>query len=219
MLNPMNLNKKELFEYTMGYCKHRMPYTQHPRCYEKEKNIPLKIGYFDIETGGKDANFDIMLCYSIKTRDKKEILSSCIKKKDFLNEIYDKRICKQLVIDLQKYDIIITYFGTRFDIPFSRSRCMLNKIDYPIFGSLKHKDVYYMVKHRLKLNRNSLQSATSFLNINGKNHVEGNLWVKAKHGDEKALSYIQKHCNKDVIILEKLHKKLEIYVKNLPKSI
>jgi uncharacterized protein YprB with RNaseH-like and TPR domain len=221
MVNPFDLNKKDLLEFTTGHCRqHRMPYSQHPKCYEKDKGIPLKIGYFDIESGGFNANFDIILCYSIKTRDKDEILRYAVNKNDYINETFDKNLCKQLVKDLMKYDVIITFYGTKFDIPFVRSRCLSYRLNFPLFGVIKHKDVYYIVKHKMKLHKSSLESACALLNIKGKNHIKGNYWMKAKYGGNPvALKYVQDHCDKDVIILERLHKKIEVFVKNTMKSI
>lgn len=218
-INPHNLLKKELVELLSGRCKHRHLYIEHPNCWYKEKDREPRIGYFDIETGGMNANFDIMLCYSIKTRNKKEFHRGCVIKEEIQSFNFDKNVCKKLIQDLLRYDIIITYYGTKFDIPFVRSRSLQHKLDFPVFGSIKHKDVYYMVKRLLKLHKRSLESTCAFLDIEGKNHIRGSLWMKAKHGDKKALKYVQKHCDLDVMILEKLHKRLEAFVKNTNRSI
>lgn len=217
-INPHNLLKKDMLELLTGRCKHSHLYIEHPSCWRKEKGRPPKIGYFDIETGGFNANADIILCYSIKTRDKDEILNARITKNDINTEIFDKRIIKQLIKDLLKYDVIVTYYGTRFDIPFSRTRALGWRLSFPVFGMVKHKDVYYMVKNKLKLTSRSLATACELLGIRGKNHIKWRIWIKAKHGNEKALEYVQNHCNIDVRILEGAHKKLEVFVKDTKKS-
>jgi uncharacterized protein YprB with RNaseH-like and TPR domain len=43
--------------------------------------------------------------------------------------------------------------------------------------------------------------------------------MKAKLGDKAALEYVLDHNKKDCQILEKLHKRLELYVKDTSKSI
>lgn len=218
-LNPNNMLKKDMIVFLTGSCKHGHKYCTHPACYLRETGKKQKIGYFDIETGGLNANFDYMLTYVIKTRDENEYFSGIIKQSDIQSYKLDKVLLKKLIKDLLRYDIIVTYYGTRFDIPFVRSRALSYGLDFPVFGLVKHKDVYYMVKRKMRLHRSSLDSACAFLNIKGKNHIKGNLWMKAKLGDEKTLEYVYNHNVKDVQILEKLHKRLESFVKNTTKSI
>lgn len=218
-VNPHNMKKAELVKYLSGRCKHGHLYCEHPNCFITEQEKPLKVGYLDIEAGGLNANFDYMLTYVIKTRDKKEYHYGVIKKEDILSYDFDKKLIEKLIQDLLKYDVIITYYGTRYDIPFIRSRALSHNMKFPVFGTVKHKDVYYMVKAKLKLHRSSLDSACAFLGIKGKDHVKGNFWMRAKIGDKKALKYVYSHNVKDVEILEKLHKRLESFVKNTVRSI
>jgi uncharacterized protein YprB with RNaseH-like and TPR domain len=96
---------------------------------------------------------------------------------------------------------------------------MMNKLNFLEFGALQHKDCYYMVKMKMRLHRNSLDSACAALGIRGKNHIKGNFWMKAKLGDPVALAYVLDHNKKDCAILEQLHKRLENYVKDSTKSI
>lgn len=219
MINPLKLNKKELQIYTTGHCKHRHKYSEHPNCFKIEMNMNPKIGYFDIEAGGLKANFDYMLTYAIKTRDKEEYCTGMISKESIDDYTFDKKILKQLIKDLYKYDIIMTYYGTKYDIPFIRTRAMSWKLDFPVFGIVKHKDVYYMVRNKMCLHRNSLESACAILGISGKNHIKGNYWMRAIVGNKEALDYVMSHNIKDVKILEKLHKRLELYVKPTVRSL
>jgi uncharacterized protein YprB with RNaseH-like and TPR domain len=71
----------------------------------------------------------------------------------------------------------------------------------------------------MRLGRSSLDSACAALGIKGKNHIKGNFWMKAKVGDPQALAYVLDHNKKDCQILEKLHKRIEEYVKDTTKSI
>jgi uncharacterized protein YprB with RNaseH-like and TPR domain len=96
---------------------------------------------------------------------------------------------------------------------------MMNKIDFLPFGAVQHKDCYYMVKNKMSLHRNSLDSACAALGIKGKNHIKGNYWMRAVVGDPDALRYVLDHNRKDCQILEKLHKKLMMYVKDTTRSV
>jgi len=117
---------------------------------------------------------------------------------------------------------IVEGFGchnTGFDLPFIRSRCLYHGIDFPMFGDIKHLDVYYMVKSKLCISRKSLENACRLIGVKGKTHLDGKYWIKALTGDKKALGYILNHNEKDVEILEKLYNRLIDYVKGTKKSI
>lgn len=218
-VNPFNMKKAELVKYMTGRCKHRHRYIEHPNCFIKETNKEIKIGYLDIETTDLVADIGIMLTWVIKTKGKNQYYCGRIKKEEIFNEEFDKRICKDLIDALDNYDVIITYYGTKFDIPFMRTRCLAWNLPFVTFGYLKHKDVYYMVKRLLKLHRSSLEAATKFFGIHGKDHVEVDVWRKARYGNKSALDYVFNHNVKDVEILEALHEKLEAYDKGMAKSI
>jgi len=219
MVNFNQFNRKQLMEMASKTCKHGHKFLAHPNCYLEEQKKQKKIGYFDIESGGLQANFDYVLTWCIKTRDKDEYKTGCISALDIQNYKLDKRILKELIDALKEYDVILTYYGTKFDVPFIRTRALMNKLNFLEFGALQHKDVYYMVKMKMRLHRNSLDSACAALGIKGKNHIKGNYWMKAKLGDPVALAYVLDHNKKDCDILEKLHKRLENYVKDSTKSI
>lgn len=210
--------KKDLQEYMTGRCKHGHTYMSHPACYWKEKGKVPKIGFLDIETTGFEANYHFMLTWVIKTAGKKEYKYARITKKEILNHTFDKRITQELIDTLYEYDIIMTYYGTKFDVPFMRSRALANNLEFPPYNILKHKDVYYMVRRLLKLHRNTLDAATNFLGIKGKDHVIGDIWMKARVGDKASLDYVLEHNLKDCAILESLYDKLKIYEKGLKKS-
>lgn len=219
MVNFNQFNRKQLMEMASKTCKHGHKFLAHPNCYLEEQKKQKKIGYLDIESGGLQANFDYMLTWCIKTRDKNEYKTGCISALDIQNYKLDKRILKELIDALKEYDVILTYYGTKFDVPFIRTRAMMHKLDFIEFGALQHKDCYYMVKMKMRLHRNSLDSACAALGIKGKNHIKGNYWMRAKLGDPVALAYVLDHNKKDCAILEQLHKRLENYVKDSSKSI
>jgi len=215
--------KKELLIYTTQKCKHYHTYAEHPNCWWKEQSKKPRIGYLDIETSNLDANYGIIITYAILDGETSEISQGIIDIKDVRAGIFDKNLCKQLIKDLLKYDLIKGYWSTGFDIPYIRSRCLKWNLDFPVYKTIQHKDIYYMVKRLLKLHRNSLEVATKFLRIPGKNHVHGDKWMVALMCDgekqEKALQYILDHNIKDVIITKKLDKKLEAFDRGLTKSI
>ncbi len=221
--NPHLMLKKDLIKYMSGRCRHNHTYAEHPNCWFTEQNKKPKVGYIDIETSNLDANYGIILTYCILDDDTDKIIEYKIDPKDLRNGTLDKNVCKQLIKDMLKFDVLKGYFSTRFDIPFIRSRCLKWKLDFPVYKTIDHKDVYYMVKRLMKLNSNRLEVATKFLGISGKNHVEGDAWMKAimcaGEEQEKALEYILDHNRRDVRILKKLDYRLKEFDRGIVKSI
>jgi len=222
-INPHTMKKAEMLVFLTGRCKHGHKYFAHPACFNREqKHIP-RIGYLDIETSNLDANYGIILTYCIKVRDEDKIYKGVIDTEELKEGKFDKSLCKQLIKDMLKFDVIMGYWSTGFDIPFIRARCLKWHLNFPIYKSIEHKDIYYMVKRLMKLNRRSLEVATKHLGIKGKNHVLGDAWMKAVmctgEIQKKALDYILEHNIRDVEITEKLHKRLESYDRGLTKSI
>jgi uncharacterized protein YprB with RNaseH-like and TPR domain len=219
-LNLANLKKSEIIWMDTHYCKHGHRYTEHKNCYVEEVlKHKLKKCFFDIETSNLNANFGIMLSYCIKPEGSDDILYGVITKDDLENGILDKRIVKKCIDDLMKFDRVYGYYSTRFDIPFLRSRALYWKLNFPLYGSMTHKDVYYMARSKLKLHRTRLETVCDLLGIEGKTHIDYNYWLKALTGDKKSLDYILEHNRQDVIILEKAYNRLQDFVKETEVSI
>ena len=221
-INPFHLKKQELLIFTTQKCKHRMPYHQHPQCFlneiMQEGHVP-KIGFLDLEFMNFNANYGILLTYAIKEYHKKKIYNSMISQKEIRSKDLDKNLTKRLIKDLSNFDVIVTYFGTRCDVPYMRTRALKWNIPFPSYGYIKHIDLYYLVKSKLSLNRNRLETACYLLGIHGKNHVIGDTWIRAVTGHEPSIRYILKHNKLDVIITEKLYDKMITFSAKTRRSI
>jgi uncharacterized protein YprB with RNaseH-like and TPR domain len=215
-------------------CKHRHTIEEHPSCfaqnlidekkYVKETGKPwytfpgYKIGYLDIETSDLSADRGYMLTWCLKEKGGK-IYYDSITKDEIFNLQLDKRIVESLVNRLKNYKIIVTYYGTNFDIPFSRTRAMIWNIEFPPYGDIFTWDLYYTVKSKLALGRNSLDRACEMLGIKGKTHLDVKVWQNASLGEENSLKKVLTHNRFDVIILEKLHDRLVFSRKWIKTSI
>lgn len=217
--NPLNLKKEDLAVLFTQRCKHHHLYAEHPQCYIDECKNNLRIGFLDIESSNLKADFGIMLSYCIKEAGTKTIYGRAINKNELDKGILDKDIVRECIKDIGKFNLIVTYYGTKFDLPFIRSRAMYWNMDFPVYGSHNHKDVYYMVKSRLCIHRNRLEDAARLLGITGKNHIDGYYWITALTGNAKALGYILDHNKRDVLVLESVYNKMKAYAKNTSKSI
>lgn len=213
-INPFNLKKSEILELFKGRCKHGHTYAEHPACYTEEQKVDIRVGYIDIETSNLKANFGIVLSYAIKEKGKNTIYSRCISKRELRNGTLDKKLISDCIRDMKNFDVLMGYYSSRFDIPFLRSRALYWNLKFPIYGELMHKDIWYMVRTKLCLHSNRLETACQHLGIKGKTHMDGTYWITALTGNEEALKYILEHNKMDVIILEKLHDRIKQFAKD-----
>lgn len=220
-VNPYKLKKQELLTFYTKRCKHRHLYSEHPGCFIAEQEYEPKIGFFDIETNGLNGNFHIVLSYALKTIGKNDIIGRTITKEELHSETLDKNIVEDCVKDMLRFDRLVTYYGTWFDIPFVRTRALKWGInEFPVYGLVRHTDVYYLVKSKLNLNRRRLENVARLLGVKGKTHVKPDTWLKAAiQGDKKALGYIFNHNKRDVVVLEKVWKKLKLYSREYKRSL
>jgi DNA polymerase elongation subunit (family B) len=188
-------------------CGHRHDINHHPGCFHagninqeqalkvyEENGKPwyhldgLKIGYLDIESGGLKPDFDPMLSWCIKTKEGDVAYDVITRQELFDNGVDgDKRIVESLAKEMLKYKIIVTYYGSGFDIPLIRTKAMRHNIYFPAYineeykkrdGSITvrsvpelfHFDLYYLVKSKMLLSRYSLDNVCDFLGIEGKTH-------------------------------------------------
>lgn len=220
-------------------CIHRHTIDEHPSCFvkglinydfendrdwEKTTGMPwyqypeYKIGYFDIEADSLKANFGTVLSWCIKEKGG-DIVYDVINQEDLLNGMFDERVVESFIEEISKYKIIIGYYSTNYDLPFMRTKAMMYNKEFPGYGEIYHWDLYYTVRNKMSLHRNSLDMACAMLGIKGKTHIDWSVWRKAKYGDKKALQEVLYHNKEDVNITEKLHDRLEFTRKWIRKSI
>lgn len=220
MLAPVEtLRKDQIVKLSKGRCKHGHSYLVHYQCFQQETGNKLRVGFFDIETSNLAADFGIVFLYCIKVAGEDKILHRVITPAELRNGL-DKEVIKQVIEDLQQFDLIITYYGTKFDLPFVRTRALYHHLKFPEFGAMQHKDAYYIVKSKFRLSRNRMeQAARILLGKTQKTHIDPVHWLKALQGNEQSLAYILDHCKKDVLDLEDLYNEIVPYVKNTTKSL
>jgi len=200
-------------------CIHRHGPDTHPNCFRKGlvrrsdwwRNS--RIGYLDIETSDLKADFGIMLSWCIKPRGVNKVFRDVITRDQIFNYEFDRAITQSLIDEMNNYDILVTYYGTGFDIPYIKTKGLYWDIPFPPFGTVYHWDLYYYCKRIFKTSRKSLDRITNYLGIKGKTHVDPEHWFKGAYGDKTALKYILDHNVEDVKILEQLHDRVWEYGK------
>lgn len=217
------LTKKEIIWLHDNYCRHGHRYIEHYNCYIQEdpETSPIheKIGIFDIETTGLKANWSHMLCWCMKEQGKDIIHHDLITKRKARDKD-DEKIIKSAVKEIKKYDRVVTWYGSRFDLPYLRSRAIYFDIEFPSYRELYHTDLYYIARSKLAMHSNRLASVCQYFGIEAKSHpMTPELWTKSGAGEQKALETVLKHCEEDVISTDKCWEILSKYSASTKRSI
>ena len=162
-----------------------------------ERITPEKI----IEHGG-------LLCVGAKWLDDKETFLFSEWEhghKEMLQKIHEMMLAA---------DAIVTYNGDKYDLRKLDGEFMLHGLP-PLPNPTSIDCLKAVRKFGFFMNR--LAFVGPFLGLGGKLENGGmSLWVKVDKGDEKAQKKMAKYCIQDVVLLEKLYKKIRPYIRNHP---
>lgn len=223
ILKPMT--KQEILRFSREMCSHRQPLLSHPNCLAERIKYKERVGSLDIETSSLNANFGMVVSYCIKVHGEDKILEGWLEQEDFdePNGHYDKRILEKCIDDMNQFDRLIVYWGKdrRHDIPFLRTRALMCGLQFPFYHENIVSDLYDLVRGKLRLGRNGLQSACTAFGIESKAHpITPDLWMKAIVGhDPDAIAYVLEHNREDVISTELLWDKMNKFGSNPKTSI
>lgn len=203
LVNPKRANNQQYDWLYRHGCLHRHRYSRHFNCFLKEFNIQERIGFLDIETSNLKADFGIVLCWCILD-DKNKLHSDCLEREDLIFDVEDKRIIRSCIKTMNKFDRIVTHYGTYFDIPFLRTRALVHRLDFPGYGELYHTDVWKMARKSLCIHSNRQDSVAEALQGKTiKTRINHPAWRKAAAGDPDSVRKVLDHCKKDVPDLKK----------------
>lgn len=225
MVAPVHrLKAAEIRELALWRCRHGHSALEHYQCWLNENPWRQpRLGFLDIESSNLDANFGICLTWSILDSVSGEILSAVLTREDidkYASDKSDTRIVKEFVETIQEFDTVVTYYGKRFDIPFLRTRALMDGVEFPYWGTLKHIDVYDWAKHKLRLNSNRQEVVCRTLfGETEKTHIVYAYWIAAARGDPKAIAWILEHNQADVRDLSRIFYKLQDFAKRNDSSI
>jgi uncharacterized protein len=114
---------------------------------------------------------------------------------------------------LESFDVIVTWNGRSFDLPFLTTRLMKHELDPRPILRKSHIDLADVVKSRLRLTFTYLAHVCDFFQIDRKKGPMGmdvpHLYVQALEGDRKALTAIREHCLDDLQATRQVFLKLK----------
>lgn len=193
----------------------------------KEKDLPTKRRrlFFDIEVSanigmfwesGYKKNIDhsniikerAIICICYKWEDEKEVHALHWDSKQC-----DKKLLEKFIKVANESDELCGHNGDRFDLAWIRTRCLFHKIEmFPIYTTI---DTLKISRSKFKFNSNKLDYIAQFLGMGKKIKTEFSLWKDILlHKDKVALAKMIKYCQNDVILLEKIYKKMSPHIVN-----
>jgi len=178
----------------------------------------MKVACFDLETSSLYANSGIILCASIKPYGSRKITTFRADKYPSwkTNKSDNEDLVRAIMAELAEYDILIAHNGQYFDKAWLNTVCL--KYDLiPALRSVKFVDPVLLARRHLRMARNSLAALIDYFDIQEeKSPIRFAYWIEASHdGNKKSLDYIVKHCEKDVIALERVYDKVRRLVKQI----
>jgi uncharacterized protein YprB with RNaseH-like and TPR domain len=218
-MNFANVKKDEIVTRANFRCVHGHNGLSHPNCFDQQNEVKKRIAFLDIESSNLKANWGFIFSYCLKEHNG-NLITRVLSPEEIKCGIYDKELLKQFCEDVRKFDWIIGYYSSRFDIPWLRTRAVYYKLNFPIYKEIKHTDLYDIMKHKFNLHSKRLAVVADFFDIKAKEHpMNPRVWFEAMKGDEKALKWILTHNIEDVNTTEELWDRVNNYARITETSI
>lgn len=176
-----------------------------------------RVLFFDIECTNLKADFGTVLCIGYKwLGEKKTHVPSIMDYPNWQKDATDdSRLLKDFLKVWLAADVIVSYNGKRFDVPYLYAKLLEHGLEIP--PNLPHIDLYFTVKSNLALSRKSLANVLKHLKLDTqKTPVTGNAWKRATTGHGPSIKYVIDHCKADVLVLEEAYLKLRPLVRMHP---
>jgi len=116
---------------------------------------------------------------------------------------------------LDEADAVVHYNGTKFDIPTLNLEFAKHDMLPP--SPFHQVDLYSVVRNRFRSPSNKMDYISQEFKLGSKTkHMGMQLWTDCMAGDKKAWKLMEKYNRQDVLLLQKLYKKLLPWIKNHP---
>lgn len=149
------------------------------------------------------------LCWAAKWLGDKKVMFNSVyasSPESMLDDIHDL---------LDAADVVIHYNGTKFDIPTLHKEFLVHNMEPP--APFKQVDLLKVVRKQFKFPSNKLDFVSQALGLGSKHKHKGHeLWVGCMNDDEASWRTMERYNKQDVILLEKLYKRLLPWIHNHP---
>lgn len=155
-----------------------------------------------------------LLCAAWKTLDERTVHSISI---DPAKPRNDKGVVKKLRDVLAEADVIVGHNGDKFDLKTFNAR--LAYYNLKPLPPRKTVDTLKVARKYFRFTSNRLDYLGEFLGVGRKIHTDYKLWLDILlRGDEAALAKMIAYNKQDVLLLERVYKKLRPHMTNHPNQ-
>ena len=130
----------------------------------------------------------------------------------------EKALLVKLVALLDDADIVVAHYGSKFDVPRIRARCVVHGITPP--SPFKVIDTKVVAKKEFNFEGNSLQYLAQVLGCGSKlvrRKFPGfDLWLECLKGNIEAWKELKHYNIEDILVLERVYLKLRPWITNHP---
>jgi len=171
-----------------------------------------RIIFLDIETSSLEADAGIIVGVGLMNETGKGEFVEAKRTAD------EKELLSKLLKHLDSVDIIVTWSGRGFDIPYVTTRLLKHSMNPRSVLSKLHLDLNEVVRSRLRLTFTYLDHVCDFFGIERDRGPMGlevpHLFVKALEGDETSMKKIRDHCLDDLRVTREVFMKLKPLLEN-----
>jgi uncharacterized protein YprB with RNaseH-like and TPR domain len=174
----------------------------------------------DLETTDLDADKAVILCASYESSDEPGRVRTI--RQDKTNPLWskglrgdDKELCKQVNALVRAHDVIVAHNGSRFDIPFLRTRAL--RWGLAPLKDVKLVDPCSIAWRKFKLKSNSLGRIADYVGIKDKKTpLDLSLWMDVMlNGSKVGMNKIVEHCEADIRVLSGVLKFVKPFIRVL----
>lgn len=125
-----------------------------------------------------------------------------------------KKMLKELHLLMSEADEIVSFNGTKFDIPIINKEFLLQGMGPP--SPFQNVDLLRTVRRNFRFTSNKLDHIVQQLGIGAKMETGGfDLWTRCNEGDDEAWDLMEEYNLRDVILMDELYDILRPWANNL----
>ena len=126
----------------------------------------------------------------------------------------EEEVVEELWYLLDEAEVVVAHNGKQFDVKKMNAKFMEFGLGQPSYYQVV--DTLQIARGNLALTSNKLDWIAKFLQEDRKSKVDFQLWLDCMDGCSKAFKTMQKYCDQDVRVLERVYLKLRPLDKRTP---
>ena len=192
----------------------------------------MRIVAIDLETSDLKALMGIILCASFQeivppgyysnhhdTAPRPYTYKLCRTEKNKFEPNPDRTLAVQIRDEIEKYNMIVTWNGKLFDVPFLNARLSFFG-ERPVKPQFHLDPMYHAGGGSARIGSKKLVNVQKFFKLGevtdgGKTDIDWDTWKAAALGDPNAMKEVVGHCEADVKVLAAAYWKLLPFVANI----